>query len=318
MKDLLWIIPAVVGVLLLLLLFASIYMYRFAIVRKKDAVDYWEHPEMLKRFDNIPDDHQLEIEKDRVFMRECSEKLYMTSRDGLKLCGRLIEQSSPRGIVLMCHGYRSHPMIDFAGAVSWMYDQGMNIFIMDHRASAGSEGKHITFGAREAEDLADWCRVLEKRFPDLPIVFDGVSMGGFTVLLASGMDLPANVKAIIADCGYTSPGDICKKVLKQWFNLPPFPIYYTAMLVVKLKTGLWLPGYDARKALEKNRLPVLFAHGTADDFVPYEMSVENRAHCLHCESELISAEGAPHGYSFIVAKAEYKEAILRLFEKAGI
>lgn len=293
-------------------------MYRFAIVRRKDAVDYWEHPEMLKRFDNIPDDHQLEIEKDRVFMLERSEKVYRTSPDGLQLCGRLIEHPSPKGIVLMCHGYRSHPMIDFAGAVSWMYEQGMSIFIMDQRASAGSEGKYITFGVRESEDLADWSRYLEERFPTLPIVFDGVSMGGFTVLLASGSDLPDNVKAIIADCGYTSPGDICKKVLKQWFNLPPFPIFYTAMLVVKLRTGLWLPGYDARKALEKNRLPVLFAHGTADNFVPYEMSVENRAHCLYCDSELISAQDAPHGYSFVVAKAEYKEAILRLWEKAGI
>ena len=315
----LWIVlAAVIVVLLLLILIASIYMYRFAIVRKKDAVNYWEHPEEIPRFENIPDDHQAEIDEDRVFMMERSDKVYMTSRDGLKLCGRLIENPSPRGIVLMCHGYRSHPLIDFAGAVSWMYSHGMSVFIMDHRASADSEGKYITFGARESEDLADWCRYLEKRFPTLPIVFDGVSMGGFTVLLASGLDLPDNVKAIIADCGYTSPGDICKKVLKQWFNLPPFPIYYTAMAVVKLKTGLWLPGYDARKALEKNRLPVLFAHGTADDFVPYEMSVENRAHCLHCASEMISAKDAPHGYSFVVAKTEYKEAILRLFEKAGI
>ena len=313
-----WIIPAVVGVVLLLLLCASIYMYRFAIVRKKDAVDYWEHPELIKRFDNIPDDHQMEIEKDRVFMVERAEKVYRSSSDGLKLCGRLIENPAPRGIVLMCHGYRSHPMIDFAGAVLWMYNHGMSIFIMDHRASASSEGKHITFGVRESEDLEDWCWYLKERFPSLPIVFDGVSMGGFTVLLASGRNLPDNVKAIIADCGYTSPGAICKKVLKQWFNLPPFPIFYTAMLVVKLRTGLWLPGYDARKALEKNRLPVLFAHGTADDFVPYEMSVENRAHCIHCDSELISAKDAPHGYSFIVAKEEYKNAILRLFEKAGI
>jgi len=313
-----WILSAAVGGILLLLLFASIYMYRFAVVRHKDAVNYWEHPEALKRFADVPDDHQAEIEKDRVFMVERSEKVYMTSRDGLKLCGRMIEHPSPRGIVFMCHGYRSHPMIDFAGAVSWMYGHGMSLFIVDHRASGNSEGKYITFGVRESQDLEDWCRFLEKRYPSLPVVFDGISMGAFTVLLASGGDLPENVRGIIADCGYTSPADICKKVLKQWFHLPPFPIYYTAMAFVKLRTGVWLPGYDARRALEKNKLPILFAHGTADDFVPFWMSPENRKHCLHCETEMVTAEGAKHGYSYVVAKKVYQEEILRLWKKAGI
>ena len=33
----------------------------------------------------------------------------------------------------------------------------------------------------------------------------GISMGCATTLMAAGLDLPDNVKGIIADCGFTSP-----------------------------------------------------------------------------------------------------------------
>ena len=49
-------------------------------------------------------------------------------------------------------------------------------------------------------------------------------MGCATTLMAAGLDLPDNVKGIIADCGFTSPWDIIKHVAKERFHLPPFPL----------------------------------------------------------------------------------------------
>ena len=54
---------------------------------------------------------------------------------------------------------------------------------------------------------------------------DGISMGAATVLMASEFDLPASVRGIIADCGYTSPRDILKKVIRQC-HLPVAPVYF--------------------------------------------------------------------------------------------
>lgn len=47
-------------------------------------------------------------------------------------------------------------------------------------------------------------------------------MGCATTLMAAGLDLPDNVKGIIADCGFTSPWDIIRHVAKERFHLPPF------------------------------------------------------------------------------------------------
>ena len=56
------------------------------------------------------------------------------------------------------------------------------------------------------------------------IVLYGVSMGGATVMMASGEDLPGNVKAIIEDCGYSSVWDEFSYQLQALFNLPEFPL----------------------------------------------------------------------------------------------
>ena len=49
-------------------------------------------------------------------------------------------------------------------------------------------------------------------------------MGAATVLMASGEELPNNVKAIIEDSGYTSVWDIFASEAKARFNLPEFPV----------------------------------------------------------------------------------------------
>ena len=56
-------------------------------------------------------------------------------------------------------------------------------------------------------DIIKWINLILSWEPNARIVLHGVSMGAATVLMASGEDLPGNVKAVIADCGYTSEWD---------------------------------------------------------------------------------------------------------------
>ena len=140
-------------------------------------------------------------------------------------------------------------------------------------------------------------------------------------MMGGEIGYPENVRAIIADCGYTTPGAICKKVLKQWFHFPPFPLYYTAKLFVKLFAKYDLDGASSIRALDKIRnqgIPVLIAHGKADDFVPCSMSEENIKVFADGEAELLLSEEAPHGMAFFYSHEEYLDAIYRLFKKAGI
>ena len=39
---------------------------------------------------------------------------------------------------------------------------------------------------------------------DCRLVLHGISMGGATALMAAGLDLPPQVKAVISDCAFTS------------------------------------------------------------------------------------------------------------------
>ena len=65
-------------------------------------------------------------------------------------------------------------------------------------------------------------------------------MGCATTLMAAGLDLPDNVKGIIADCGFTSPWDIIKHVAKERFYLPPFPLMYMVDLISEVVAGFGL------------------------------------------------------------------------------
>ena len=66
------------------------------------------------------------------------------------------------------------------------------------------------------------------------------------------------------------------------------------------------------------RVPVFFAHGTADHFVPYEMTVENYQACTGRKT-LYTAEGASHTRSYMTRPFQYMTAVSGFFrwEPAG-
>ena len=314
---------SVLVLFLVITAFAGWYMYRFAIVRNpKMQKDAWvEEP---KTFADLTEEDFAKIVRDVHYLREFpKERITIESHDGLKLAGHLFAVENPRGLVLMAHGYRSSAPFDFSGAVQDFNALGLSCLLMDQRAHGYSEGKYIGFGAAERYDVVKWAQYAEKRWPDLPVVMDGVSMGAATVVMGCSVGYPKNVRAIIADCGYTTPGAICRRTLKRWFKLPPFPVYYAAKVFVKLMAGYDLDGVSTeeaiRKMLRENPIPVLFAHGKKDDFVPCTMSEENYA--LFGETglaELFLVDNADHGLAYVRDKAGYTEALMRLFGKAGI
>ena len=97
-----------------------------------------------------------------------------------------------------------------------------------------SEGNVITFGIKERHDCISWINfVIEEFGEDIEIALAGVSMGGSTVLLASGMDLPKNVKMILADSSFHNAKDIIKKCVKD-LKLPADIFYPFIKLGAKL------------------------------------------------------------------------------------
>lgn len=226
------------------------------------------------------------------------ESVSIKSHDGLNLSGVYIDNDKTDILFILFHGYRSGAVHDFSGAVRFYYDRGYSILLVDQRSHGMSEGKYITYGARERFDCRDWCRYAKERFPEKKVFIDGISMGASTVLMASGLDLPDNVVGVIADCGYTSPYEIISKVAAE-MGYPVKIVMPVLSSAIKLIAGFDPKGCSTLDAMEKNTLPVLLVHGKADSFVPYEMSVRTYDAC-RAPKTLLIVDNADHGVSFFV------------------
>ena len=76
-------------------------------------------------------------------------------------------------------------------------------------------------------------------------------MGGATVMMAAGEDLPDNVKCIVEDCGYSSVWDEFRLQLKNVFGLPTFPLLNAASLMSKTRAGYSFKEASSVKQLQK-------------------------------------------------------------------
>lgn len=235
------------------------------------------------------------------------ERVSITSFDGLRLNGRYYHVREGAPLFIMCHGYRGTPSRDFSGGADICFASGRNVLLIEERAHCGSEGHTISFGINERRDCADWCRWAAERF-GVPIILVGISMGAATVLMASALDLPENVRGIIADCPYTSPQAIIRKVGAAQ-GIPVSLALPLAKLGARIFGGFSLDTpADAAEAVRHARIPILLLHGDADDFVPCDMSREIAA-ANPALIEFHTFPGAWHGASYLADTGRYTRLV---------
>jgi len=240
-----------------------------------------------------------------------AETVYTEAFDGIKLAAICLPAKNAKATVLLMHGFRSTPYWDFAGAVKKYSEMGMNLVLPYQRAHGKSEGKYITFGVKERRDVHSWIKWITNRFGENEkIILDGISMGCATVLMASELGYPVNVKGIIADCGYTSPYDIVSSVMKNNMHIPKYPFIWLYDAACRVFAGFSLKECSATDAMRINTVPVLFAHGEADDFVPYWMTKQNYDACI-AEKDFVSVPDAGHGMCYLIDREQYEGAIDR-------
>lgn len=239
------------------------------------------------------------------------EDVYTNSADGLRLHARYYHTQQDAPLQIMFHGYRSMPERDFCGGLRVALDEGYNVLLVDQRAHGRSEGKCLTFGIREQDDCLTWCEYAVRRFgAQTKIMLYGMSMGAATVLMAAGLPLPKNVVGIAADCGYSSPAAIIKKVL--WDRHYPVGLFYPLIrLGGRLYGGFDTEAPGADEAMKHCTIPILFIHGEDDRFVPCEMSRENYRLCTSPNKQLLTVPGAGHGLSYLVDRQTYLDAVQR-------
>jgi len=231
------------------------------------------------------------------------ERIEIKSRDGLTLRASYYHSASNAPLQILCHGYKGSAMRDHCGGSKMAAEAGHNYIAIDQRAHGESEGHTISFGIKEREDLLCWIEYANRRFGEnTPIILSGVSMGAATVLMAAQLPLPPNVKAIIADCPYSSPYGIIRKVCTD-MKLPPAPLMPLICLAARLIGGFSLRSCSALEAVKETGLPILIMHGEDDRFVPCSMSREIAA--ANPDIRLETFPEAGHGLSYLVDRDRY-------------
>lgn len=229
-----------------------------------------------------------------------NKKVEVKAKDGITLRGtQYIKDESSNKWAIILHGYRSTPNSIISIGMHFS-KEGYNVLIPSMRACSESDGEYIGMGWLDKEDLQCWINLIIKQNENAEIILHGSSMGAATVLMASGKDLPINVKAIVADSGYTSVWDIFASEAKARFNLPTFPVLNMFEIVANVRANYDIKEASALEQVKNNKTPILFIHGDADDFVP-EYMCEELYEAANCKKDKLIIHDAGH------TDSKYKE-----------
>ena len=241
------------------------------------------------------------------------ETVSIQSRDGLRLIGYYLPCPQAKRTVLMVHGWRGS-WEDMCEYGPFLREQRCNLLFVEQRGHGSSEGEYLGFGVLERYDCMRWIDWLLEREQNLPLYLFGCSQGGATVLMTAGFDLPEQVRGIIDDCGFVSPEEQVVLKLKEWWHLPRQPFLLVGDLACRRRAKYSLMEYSTLKAMETNRIPVLFVHGKEDRFVPVSDTLRNYEACK-AEKDLLLVEGARHIQSYAIGGDAYRAKLSDFFQR---
>lgn len=303
------IVLSILAVLLVFIIAASLWTYFkvYYYANKKDVTKEILHgPE----FDAFADDA---LELIETALKIPFEEVTVKAFDGVTLYGRIYHKREGAPFHIQFNGYRGNGMRDFCLGMQLALSAGDNVLLVDQRSHGKSGGHTICYGVKERRDVISWINYVNGRFgTGTPVFLEGVSMGAATVLMSAELGLPANVKGILADCPYSSPYKIINTVAER-------SVKYAAVAKPFIVLSSILFGHfnvlsaSAEKAAGKLKVPCLLIHGTADNFVPFEMSLDIR-NANPDMIRLVEFEGAPHAHSYFTDKEKYTSVVKEFWD----
>ncbi|MCR4612911.1 MAG: alpha/beta hydrolase [Bacteroidaceae bacterium] len=210
---------------------------------------------------------------------------------------------------LVIHGYQSKALEMLHIAYLYHHDMQFNVLLPDLRTHGKSGGTHIGFGWTEAQDILQWMSETEK-MSDAPVnwVVHGISMGAATTMFVADKSNNPNVKAYIEDCGYSSVFDEIAYVAQRDYGMSEAPCVTLASQICQ-----WVYGWNFREAscaeaLRNVETPMLFIHGTADRYVPFDM-VHDLYNAKPRNKEIWEVKDVIHARSYHDRRDEYTKKV---------
>lgn len=306
-----WIFVAAAVVLLVPTVLFAVYRFTFYVLPAKRAEIY----DLPRSGQYRPHLGEMKMLIDELAARPY-ERVSVTAHDGVTLVGRYYHRADDAPLDICFHGYRGHAFRDFCGGSRISIALGHNLLLVDQRGQGESGGRCMSFGILERQDCLAWLSWGEKRLGAVPTTLYGVSMGGATVLMSAELDLPQQVRGIVADCPYSDPLEIICLVGRRW-KLPVGLIRLLTIAAGRVFGGFDLRAASALTALEKAKVPVLLIHGEDDRLVPCDMS-RRLAQACASPVQLYTFSGAGHALSYLKDTALYEQVILAFLRQVGV
>lgn len=308
-KVILSIIAILAALFVLISLFAGNYLVNYSIGRSGDGGNRTvalEIPETASDIERtIAERKIVQQEANETFLAEDpGQTVEISSADGIRCSGVYYQNDDSHDWVIALHGYRGDHLSATSLAQHY-YTHNYQVLTPDLRACGDTDGNYLGMGWLDRKDILSWIDWIIAQDSDARIVIHGISMGAATTMMTAGEDTPDQVVAFIEDCGYTSVWDIFSSELKLRFGMPEFPLMYTANLFAITKAGYSFKEASALDQVKKCEKPMLFIHGTADDFIPYEMMDTLYQAKPGDNKEKITAPGAGHGEAMYLLGEEY-------------
>ena len=248
----------------------------------------------------------------RVFTMEApgSERITVTRSDfdvvnrrGLTLkCSHWTALRGTKApVIIYVHGNGSSRLEALNGALTVALAIGASLCALDTSGSGQSQGKYVSLGYHESDDIYDVAEYLRRKSGAPPeIALWGRSAGAVASLLTAATKAPI-LSTVVADSAFASLVALAKELVHQQLqatqtHLPDLMVDIALSWVagvVEQQANFDLTHVDPEATLGCCFVPVLFIHGADDDFV-----VPNHSRVLSdacsARSRLLVVKNATH------------------------
>lgn len=307
MHPLLIVLIAIAGsslLFLIVVLCIGRYYFKTAFSRRKNDATFSE--------DEAPES-KYSVERNWLWSNPI-EELEITSFDKLKLKGYILPHQSDK-LVILIHGYHGR-YYSMTKQAKFLYENGYDILMINHRCHDSSEGKFFTMGKFECRDIKQWIELMVKRNPKYNITLFGVSMGAHIVMMMEGYILSPNVSSFIADSGYSS---LYTQLVDTFaFNHPRWISRF-----VTFCGNLYCEVFhhfsfrdDTKNAFRKATIPTLFMASSKDSQVPpYNLEILLKQYPRKLYKKSIMFKGDDHLQSVHNQYDLYKDTVLNFIKE---
>ncbi|WIA34398.1 hypothetical protein OEZ86_012734 [Tetradesmus obliquus] len=171
-------------------------------------------------------------------------------------------------VVVYCH-CNSGSRRDAEEAVWHLLPCGVGVVAFDFTGSGLSDGKWVTLGAHEVDDLAVVIDHLRTQGGVSSIGLWGRSMGAVTALLYSARD--PDIAGMVLDSPFSRLTDLMLEiVVSQRLPIPKVMLKLALKLMrasVKRKAGADINAVAPLDAVGRSLIPAMFGHGREDSFI---------------------------------------------------